>query len=311
MRSNQISHDDQPFVLSVCVPTYNREAELANFFVSCDPKWSKLLEIVIVDDGSTDGTSDLCNRMSERLSVNYTFQENRGRAAALANAIQNANGRYLCVMDSDDWFSETGLQTIFSQIFSFDQLSDDIIGFIFLCETEKGKVIGSQFTDISSVNLLALRADKNCLGDKKEVIRSDVLKACLSDVFFENARVPTSLLWFRSAKFGKVLPCNSIVAVKTYLPGGMTDTNISLKVRSSGGTCAYYKEVVLLYGERYVSLRFLFRNSVNLVRFILHDGWRRHIYRWPRDLKPVVLLVVGICIPLGLILFIQDKALSK
>jgi len=86
--------------VSICIPTYNREVFLKKTIESIVGQTYKDYEIVIVDDGSTDGTAEMIKR--EGYPVRYFWQENSGDAAARNKLIEVARGRYISFLDSDD-----------------------------------------------------------------------------------------------------------------------------------------------------------------------------------------------------------------
>jgi len=97
--------------VSVIVPVYNIKEYLPRCVASiCNQTYADL-EILLVDDGSTDGTSDLCEQLAlkdERIRVFH--KKNGGSSSARNVGIQNARGTFLGFIDSDDyiepWFYE-------------------------------------------------------------------------------------------------------------------------------------------------------------------------------------------------------------
>jgi glycosyltransferase involved in cell wall biosynthesis len=91
-----------PF-FSVIIPTYNREKSIVEAVESVLSQTFEDFELLVIDDGSTDGTADLLKPISERDSrLRYIFQENAERSAARNNGIDQSKGQYLCFLDSDD-----------------------------------------------------------------------------------------------------------------------------------------------------------------------------------------------------------------
>jgi alpha-1,3-rhamnosyl/mannosyltransferase len=86
--------------VSVCIPTYNRELLLKEALDSVFAQTYRDFEVVIVDDGSTDGTRQMLRRYGYK--VRYCRQENAGDAAARNKLIELARGRYISFLDSDD-----------------------------------------------------------------------------------------------------------------------------------------------------------------------------------------------------------------
>lgn len=98
-------------MISVIVPVYNVEPYLRKCLDSVLNQTYRDLEILIVDDGSTDGSGKICDeyRNDERVRVFHT--ENRGLSAARNYALDRSHGGYIAFIDSDDWFEVTALQS--------------------------------------------------------------------------------------------------------------------------------------------------------------------------------------------------------
>ena len=86
--------------ISVIIPTYNRKHTLSRSIGSVLSQTTKPLEIIVVDDGSTDGTRDWIS--AEYPTVKYIYQNNSGVSSARNNAIRNTRGEWIAFLDSDD-----------------------------------------------------------------------------------------------------------------------------------------------------------------------------------------------------------------
>lgn len=86
--------------ISVIIPTYNRKNFVVEAIRSVLQQEPKNYEIIVVDDGSTDGTADLLRSLD--LPVRIIEQENGGVSKARNNGIKHAQGEYICLLDSDD-----------------------------------------------------------------------------------------------------------------------------------------------------------------------------------------------------------------
>ncbi|MBR5089186.1 MAG: glycosyltransferase [Ruminiclostridium sp.] len=91
-------------MISVIVPVYNVEPYLAQCLDSLLAQTFSDIEIIVVDDGSTDGCPQICDeysRRDERITVFHT--DNHGLSAARNLGIDNSHGEWLMFVDSDDW----------------------------------------------------------------------------------------------------------------------------------------------------------------------------------------------------------------
>src|SRR5258708_5666161 len=85
---------------SVVIPTYNRCRMLSEAVASVLRQADPAIEIVVVDDGSSDGTADMLAR--DYPQVRAIFQANQGPAAARNRGIAASTGEWIAFLDSDD-----------------------------------------------------------------------------------------------------------------------------------------------------------------------------------------------------------------
>ena len=93
-------------VLSIAVPSYNVEQYLDKSLTSfSDERFNDKLEVIIVNDGSTDGTEEIANKYVEKYPKIFKLinKENGGHGSAVNTGIQHAEGKYFRIVDGDDW----------------------------------------------------------------------------------------------------------------------------------------------------------------------------------------------------------------
>ena len=114
--------------VSVIIPTYNRESLLPRALDSVVAQTFNDWEIVLVDDGSTDGTARVASRYADRLADRFLYlrQENQGSSSARNYGIDASRGRFVAFLDSDDEFLPTKLRR---QIELFDRRPE--LGFVY------------------------------------------------------------------------------------------------------------------------------------------------------------------------------------
>lgn len=93
-------------MVSVVIPTYNRASLVRNSIESALGQTFRDLEVIVVDDGSTDGTGEIVRReYGER--IRYFYQPNQGQSVAFNSGIEKARGEYIAFLASDDvWLPE-------------------------------------------------------------------------------------------------------------------------------------------------------------------------------------------------------------
>ena len=94
--------------ISVVIPTYNRIALVERAIDSVLRQSIKPFDIIVVDDGSDDGTSEMIKKKYR--SINLVQQQNSGVSAARNNGIKHAKGDWIALLDSDDEWTEKKLE---------------------------------------------------------------------------------------------------------------------------------------------------------------------------------------------------------
>lgn len=96
---------------SIIIPVYNAERYLENCINSIMQQSYQQFEVILVDDGSTDGSGLLCDRFDASFNqVSVIHTENRGPAAARQTGVQRAAGEYIVFVDADDWLDSDTLR---------------------------------------------------------------------------------------------------------------------------------------------------------------------------------------------------------
>ena len=92
------------YKVSIVVPVYNAEKYLRKCVDSLRNQTYRNLEILLVDDGSKDGSGRLCDALSrEDERIRVIHKENGGLVSAWKAGVAESSGEYLCFVDSDDW----------------------------------------------------------------------------------------------------------------------------------------------------------------------------------------------------------------
>lgn len=103
--------------ISVIVPVYNVESYLERCVKSIQTQTFSSFEIILVDDGSTDQSGIMCDKMAEEdTRIRVIHKENGGLSDARNTGMDAALGQYLFFADSDDYIAENALETLFNLI---------------------------------------------------------------------------------------------------------------------------------------------------------------------------------------------------
>lgn len=125
-------------LISIVVPVYNTEKYIAEtidaVIAQTYPHW----ELILVDDGSTDGSAKIMQAYAEKEArIRYVYKENGGQASARNKGIKEAKGEYISLLDADDLWLENKLS---EQIAELESYSPDFLyglGYYYYPEREK------------------------------------------------------------------------------------------------------------------------------------------------------------------------------
>lgn len=126
-------------LISVIIPIYNTEKYLQACVDSVLSQTYANLEIILVDDGSTDTSGFVCDQYAEKDGrVVVIHKENAGMSSARNVGLDRAKGDYICFVDSDDYIAENLCETA---IRAFHKGKIDIVAFDIILTDEDGKPI--------------------------------------------------------------------------------------------------------------------------------------------------------------------------
>ena len=124
-------------LVSVIVPVYNTEEFVERTLNSICVQTYKNIEIIVVNDGSTDNSEDVCLSIAKKDSrVRYIYKENGGVSSARNEGLKNAVGEYVLFCDSDDTWDDRLLEIVVGEIerencdmvrFSYKSNSEDVL----------------------------------------------------------------------------------------------------------------------------------------------------------------------------------------
>lgn len=104
-------------LISIIIPVYNVELYICECLESVINQTYKKLEIIIIDDGSTDKSAEICkNYLKKDNRIRLISQKNSGVSAARNLGIEFANGEYITFIDSDDYIDVNYIKCMYENI---------------------------------------------------------------------------------------------------------------------------------------------------------------------------------------------------
>ena len=172
-----MSMADNQIKLTVFTPTYNRIHTLVRTYESLKNQTCKDFIWLIVDDGSTDGTSDavrLWQTEERSFEIRYLYKPNGGMHTAHNTAYENINTELNVCIDSDDIMPSDAVEQILKCWDKIDQKR--YAGIMGLNADMKGQVIGKGFPEGMAYSTVSGYYERGGKGDKKLVYRTDIIK---------------------------------------------------------------------------------------------------------------------------------------
>lgn len=103
-------------LISVVVPVYNVAPYLEECINSLLAQTYPNIEVVLIDDGSTDGSSEICDKFASNPSIQIIHQKNQGVVVARKQGIAIAKGKWIGFVDSDDWVERNYYELLYREV---------------------------------------------------------------------------------------------------------------------------------------------------------------------------------------------------
>ncbi|MBE9046044.1 glycosyltransferase family 2 protein [Pleurocapsales cyanobacterium LEGE 10410] len=190
--------------VSVIIPAYNTEKYIAQAISSALAQTLKDIEVIVVDDCSTDNTVEIVRGFSDPRVKLLLNPKNLGAGGARNKAIQAAKGKWIAVLDSDDWYAPQRLEVLvkIAEHKNADLVADDSYLIEDGASTPWSTVINESGVEVSSIQqfeaadfiLTDIEGKPGLrLGFTKPIFRREFLVE--NQIKYENIRV-TQDFWF-------------------------------------------------------------------------------------------------------------------
>lgn len=197
------SHD----LVSVIIPVYNVEKYIEQTIISVTEQTYQNIEIIIIDDGSTDLTASIISNINSS-AICYYYQENKGVAFARNFGIQKSNGRFIAFLDGDDLWDVTKIEEQIIQIKKTGMCACYCGYSEFDDNSKKGKSYPKYFP--TGNILIDFLNKKTKTWTCTWLIKKDIIN--------HHIRFEDGIHWAEDIEFFlKIITCNSICVVKKYL----------------------------------------------------------------------------------------------
>lgn len=124
-------------LVSIIIPVYNAKEYLTKCIGSVRNQTYKNIQIILIDDGSTDGSAELCDEfMRDDNRIEVIHKKNSGVSDSRNIGINKAQGKYIVFIDADDWIADDYVEVLYNAI---EQTNAEIVACSYVKVYDNGK----------------------------------------------------------------------------------------------------------------------------------------------------------------------------
>ena len=280
--------------ITVFTPAYNRAHTLPRTYESLCQQKNKDFIWLIVDDGSSDNTSQLVKQwMKEQyeFKIEYIYKENGGMHTAHNTAYENIHTELNVCIDSDDCLADDAITNILNK---WNEVKDmGYAGMIALDSDMNGKIIGKGFpSDLTETTLCRYYANGG-YGDKKLIYRTDIINKYPPYPVFKGEKYVALAYKYRLIDQDyKLSVLNKVVCNVDYQEDGSSGTMWKQYLKYPNGF-AFWRKICMQYPE---SKKRMVIDCIHYVSSSIIAKNKNYIKESPKKTLTVL------CTPLGWIL---------
>lgn len=236
-------------LITVFTPTFNRAYTLEKLYQSLLNQTNLSFEWVVVDDGSTDKTSQLFDHWLQKdnpFEISYCKQENQGKHVAINQGLEMAKGQLFFIVDSDDKITEEAIEKIINwsqKIISNNEfwgVSGNLIH-------PDGQAIGTSFTGDYRDLYYHERKQNNITGDKAEAFFMHKIRDFRFPVFENENFLTESVLFLEFGEKFKIRYYNEPIYVAEYLHDGLSKNITDIIKKNPKGLAHLINKEIQVY----------------------------------------------------------------
>lgn len=289
-------------MITVLTPSYNRGDLLKNLYQSLREQIFDDFEWIVVDDGSTDSTSEIITHFKEdkKIVIKYIKQSNGGKHTAINAGVKISTGELIIIVDSDDTLPKDSLLIINNQYLKIRE-NATVGGVCGLMAHHDNIVIGNcNLLLQGNISSIDMRFKYGFLGDVCEVFKTDVLREFPFPEIYNEKFCPEDLVWNRIARKYTLYFFNQVVYYRDYLDGGLTSKIVKIRMKSPIASTICYGEMLDLD----IPIKSKIKAAINYWRFYLCI---KNKSKAEKKIAPLWICLL----PVGLIFHIKDRLVTK
>ncbi len=242
-------------MVSILIPTYERYDVLVRCMDSVIPQITPEMEVIVIDDGSTDGTKEYLLDLAKKHSFVkvHINAENKGVNYTRNRGIELVNKKFILFLDSDDTLYEGSLQKVVDTL----KANPEAKHFLFVVSDRE-----EEFTDQKGLREITYQdwITTRVYGDFTHVVRTDLMK---KNMFFEQHRAFEYLNWLRVKR--ATTPQLLVPVVTTWRERGREDSLTTAgKFTSISAIKANFEAEKFYYGYYHEDLKKYYPKALNV-----------------------------------------------
>lgn len=226
--------------VSVVIPVYNCEKTIKETINSILIQKGVSFEIIIIDDGSNDGTARIVREMCDE-RIKYYYQNNSGISVALNNGIKRATAKYIARIDGDDIALPTRLETQFHMLESNPDVAMIASAVEFI--NDDGTVIGRSFPYTSRYFIRDVLSHHNIYAHPSVMFRKKTILSVGGYNSLLSGYCEDYYLWMQIIKLGQIINVSIPLTQYRISSGQITDWQPSKK---------YYRVMNRIINSKYI-----------------------------------------------------------
>lgn len=224
-------------MITIFTPTYNRKLLIERVYESLKKQTNTDFIWLVVDDGSTDGTSAFFDSIKSQSSftIKYYYQKNGGKHRAHNTAIKNCTTDYFLILDSDDWLVEDAIEKLYKYSKKIEDNTNcaGIIGNRYYAED--GEVVGTKVMQIEYASGNELYQKYGLKGDTIRMYKTECLRRWLFPEIENEKFVPENVVFDKIDINYKLLVIHDKLYMCEYQPNGYSNSILKVHLNNPKG----------------------------------------------------------------------------
>lgn len=250
--------------VSVIIPTWNDSKNIDNAIKSVLNQSLTDIEVIVIDDGSTDGTKKILNNYINNREIIYLYQENSGPSISRQRGVSLSKGKYIAFIDDDDeWIDKNKLQ---KQVEFLDKNPKYVlIGTGVKVVDENGRELINYLMPETDYSIRKKILIKNCFVNSSIVVLRKVLNLVLNTVDQKGNKYSEDYkMWLDVGLLGKMYNLPEIMTKYTLRYGNISSLykiqqikNDIYLIRKHKNNYPHYFKSIIYYYIKLVTFYFL------------------------------------------------------